>query len=246
MKKFKKGGVSMAQPTIEDMQKALWRKKTADMIKQIKLKEHKQAVFLADRFSIPYKCIIDNWSDRKAQVQNIDGIASVQPAKKEETPFSRFYPRSPNSIPCFWEWLEQERPNRYREIMQQYGNTIAFMYDSTKARANTPTGETPVLNSECYREEYKALHEEYQQANETMRTAADRRYYTARFLKGYDFTTFTEFNFYGCKGQHTAEQLETFRTDCIALQKDFESNPQNYFTKFVPLEYRNIPAPPAE
>jgi hypothetical protein len=228
------------------MEKALWKKKTDDLIKKIKLQEHKQAVSLAERFYIPYKCIMDNWSNRTAQVQNIDGMASIQPEKIQETPFNRYYPRSPNNIPYFWEWLEQEQPDRHREIMQQYGNTIAFMYDSTKARANTPTGETPVLNSECYREEYKALHEEYEQAQETIKTAADRRYYTARFLKGYDFTTFTEFNFYGNKGQHTAEQLEQFRNDCIALQKDFESNPNNYFTEFVPLEYRHIPAPPAD
>lgn len=235
------------QPTIADMEKALWKKKTDDLIKKIKLQEHKQAVFLAERFYIPYKCIMDNWNERKAQVQNVDGIASIQPAQKEETPFNRYYPRSPNNIPYFWEWLEQEQPDRYRKIMEQYGETINFMFDFNKMRANTPVGEKPVMkfDNSCYSDDYIALHDEYESDNETIKTAADRRYYTARFLRGYDFTTFTEFNFYGNKGQHTAEHLEQFRNDCIALQKDFESNPQNYFTEFVPLEYRSIPAPPA-
>lgn len=234
------------QPTIADMEKALWKKKTDDLIKKIKLQEHKQAVNLAERFCIPYKCIIDNWNDHTAQVQNMDGLASIQPAKIEETPFNRYYPRSPHNIPLFWEWLKQERPDLHKEIMEQYGETINFMYDSNKARANTPTGEQPVLNSECYREEYKALYEEYEQANETIKTAADQKYYLGRFLQGYDFTTFTEFNFYGNKGQHTAEQLDQFRTYCKDLQADFTASPDNYFTDFVPLEYRNTPTPPAD
>lgn len=218
----------MARPTIQDMKTALQRKKRDDMLKTLKLREHFERVRLAERLRIPYRVILDNHKD---------GIEA------DEQHINRYYPKNWQTITPFWEWLEHEKPGIYAEAQNDIFN---FIYDSSKATHFTDDGK-PCTDDSCCSEKYKELQEEWKISQENFTTAAERRYLFARFLMGYDFSTFGEFDFFGNRGKHTQAEIEQFKEECEQLQADFEANQQNYFTDFV--EYginKNIPQPPED
>jgi hypothetical protein len=95
-------------------------------------------------------------------------------------------------------------------------------------------GKPISFKNEFYTEEYKAAFEAWQESAQNFHTEGGRRYLFARFLHGFDIATFSEFDLYGTKGKHTAQEIEAFKSDCISLQKQFEAEPGAFFTEHVP------------
>lgn len=213
--------------SIEQAQEVLRKKQYDDIMKRMKYHEHMENVKRVKETKVPFKIIQALYDDKEF---------------KELLP-NRFYPKSHNNIQSFNKWIETAHPElvyifgteQERKdgtgTQEQFSQRFEFMFD-VKGKDKISLGR------ECWTPQYKALYEEYensQQAfdNVSSEGIAKSKYYMARFLQGYDFTTFSMFDFYGMMN-HTQQEVEQFRRECMELQADFEKNPQNYFTEYVP------------
>ena len=75
-------------PTVEDMQKALNKKRLEDIKKQLEYMKYKTYVEIAERVRIPYRIVRDN-----------------READSEEMNINSYYPKNAKTIKDFWQWL---------------------------------------------------------------------------------------------------------------------------------------------
>lgn len=54
------------------------------------------------------------------------------------------------------------------------------------------------------------------------------KYYFLHFLTGYDFATFTEFDFYGTQGEREQGEISLLRKTFARWQKEYDANPTAY------------------
>lgn len=99
-------------PTVEDMQKALNKKRLEDIKKQLEYMKYKTYVEIAERVRIPYRIVRDNWE-----------------ADSEEMNINSYYPKNAKTIKDFWQWLGEE----HKELLPMLENKdktelIKFMW----------------------------------------------------------------------------------------------------------------------
>lgn len=225
---------------IEQAKKEIAQKKIDDMMKGLRYREHMDIVERVSITGLPFKVIKALFDEFHKQEH------------KEVLP-NKFYPRNHNNIADFREWLEQAHPElipifgTQQELLERLKGLPDSNNERFKQQMAFMYGSSTKLNEEGWTPQYRALQEEYEQSqvsfsNDTQEGIAKRKYYMARFLQGYDFTTFSMFDFYGMMN-HTQQEVEQFRRECMELQADFEKNPQNYFTEYVPLPKARIEPP---
>lgn len=190
-------------PTVEDMQKALNKKRLEDIKKQLEYMKYKTYVEIAECVRIPYRIVRDNWEKNS----------------KEQMMINRYYPKSARQIKDFWEWLREEH-KELLPILDNEDKTELFKFMWV-----TPFSEPTEQNEE--------LHREYEKSQQSFKNEQERQYYFTRFLQGYDIASFSMFDCYGNTNKHTQEELEQFKAECIRLQADFKQHKENYFTDYV-------------
>ena len=140
-------------------------------------------------------------------------------AESKEQHINRYYPKSAKTIKDFWQWTREE----HKELLPMLNNedkTELFQFMWVKL-------------FEELTDQAKALHEEHETSQQAFKTEAERHYYFARFLQGYDIDSFSMFDCYGSTKKHTQAEYEQFKAECIRLQEDFNKHKEKYFTDYV-------------
>ncbi len=97
-------------PTVEDMQKALNKKRLEDIKKQLEYMKYKTYVKIAESVKIPYRIVKDNWE-----------------ADSKEMMINSYYPKSARKIKNFWQWLEEEH-KELLPLLNQKDKAELFKY----------------------------------------------------------------------------------------------------------------------
>lgn len=191
-------------PTVEDMQKALNKKRLEDIKKQLEYMKYKTYVEIAERVRIPYRIVRDNWE-----------------ADNKEMRINRYYPKSAKTIKDFNQWLREEH-KELLPVLDDFNSFMKYMYlPPVDKKCFEPT------------EQRKALLAEYEASQQAFKNEQERQYYFTRFLQGYDIASFSMFDCYGSTNRHTQAEYEQFKADCIRLQEDFNQHKEKYFTDYV-------------
>lgn len=203
---------------IKQAEEALRKKHLDDMHKRLAYYAHCQNVENVEFLGLPYKVI-------KEQTDLC--------TKKREVPPNIFYPKNWKTLDDFSEWLKKNHPD-IAELRNDNKKWLGYIFDFSKHEG---TGAASL--EEVKSDKYRAIRKEYEEGqqsfnNYTSEGIQQRKYYMARFLKGYDLNTFSMFDLYGSVN-HTQEQAEQFRCELIELQTDFERDPQKYFTREILL-----------
>ena len=191
-------------PTVEDMQKALNKKRLEDIKKQLEYMKYKTYVEIAERVRIPYRIVRDNWE-----------------ADNKEMRINRYYPKSAKTIKDFNQWLREEH-KELLPVLDDFNSFMKYMY--------LPPVDTKCFEPT---EQRKALLAEYEASQQAFKSEQERQYYFTRFLQGYDIASFSMFDCYGSTNRHTQAEYEQFKADCIRLQEDFNQHKEKYFTDYV-------------
>ena len=194
--------------TISQAKEALAQQTMRELQKRLALSEHLENERLVEILHLPYRVIKEQ--GRLYQ-------------ERGEMPPNQYYPKNWSTVTPFWEWVQYAHPELAPIFVQdsRFDECIKFMFNGMDN-----------LGEENYTEHYKALRSEYEQAQRAFDDEGKRRYYLARFLQGYDFGSFTAFDFFG-NTRHSNKDVEVFRNECIELQADFEKNRDKYFTDYV-------------
>jgi hypothetical protein len=191
-------------PTVEDMQKALNKKRFEDIKKRLEYMRYKTYVEIAERVRIPYKIVRDNWE-----------------ADSKEIKINRYYPKSAKTIKDFNQWLREEH-KELLPALDDFNSFMEYMYlPPVDKKCFEPT------------EQRKALLAEYEASQQAFKNEQERQYYFTRFLQGYDIASFSMFDCYGSTNRHTQAEYEQFKADCVRLQEDFNQHKEKYFTDYV-------------
>lgn len=170
--------------TNQKMKQALLEKQTREIMKRLKLEEHKHRVKIATQILLPYRILKEN--------------------EDKGTYIGRFYPEKHDTIPSFWEWMEQKHPHTYEVLHADFGKRWEFV-----------TNQNEIINGKTHDD----LKEEYKKDNEQFKTEQERRVVFGKFYIGYDFDDFSEFDFWG-DHKHTPAETEQFRNLCKEVQAE--------------------------
>jgi hypothetical protein len=151
---------------------------------------------------------------------------AIIPPTTTEMQINRFYPRYVDDIQPFNEWLSVNHPGQ----MALYDKFNYLFWRGFECERLLSAYATADELQTC-----KDLEEEYQQAQQSFKSEKERRYLFARFYVGFDFNSFSGFDFYG-DTTHTQAEIEQFRRECEEIQADFTKRSQVYFNEFVPLD----------
>lgn len=163
-----------------------------------------------------------------SHIANCDRVAKYKlpykVIKEINEPLSKWYPNTeapkdmiPWFVACF-PGIEWDITNYTKDYLDLLNNTIGKV----------------IYNDDGIRElsfdlkpEYEQMKNDYEQTYTTMNDS-NRWYYLAHFLQGYDLENFTPFDLFG-DTKHSTEEANNFRLECIKIQKDFETNTNNYY-----------------
>lgn len=213
------------QYSIEEARAALQEKRFSDIKKRLKLTIHKQNVEDVSLLHLPYRILRE--------------CGDTFPTRGELWP-SRYYPRHWSEIQPFNEWVSRRHPelahlfpvgNEDAKDMDSTGKRMEFMFKDKAAGLDASN------HTDAYKELLQQYEAEQMAFDGTPEGIEKRRYYTGRFLSGYDLDSFTEFDLFGSVGR-TPQEIEQFRAECKHLQREFETHPEAFYTAFTPLPTR--------
>lgn len=195
--------------TTEQAKQALVKKQIDDMMKRLKLQQHKENVKRVAICGLPYKILKDCSNKHDGEI----------------TP-NRFYPKCWRNIQPFNDWLCEAHPD------------MAAMFADSDQRMKFMFGNAMEISENAWTDEYKTLYAEYEKGQQSFNEDTPegiqrRRYYMARFLSGYDLNTFSMFDFFG-DTSHSNTEMQQFKVECEQLQQEFEARPEAFYTEYTP------------
>ena len=172
-----------------------------DLEKMLAYERHEKAVGSMDRYGLPYRVYLDylkRWDDM--------GIYE----RGNTVKINRMYPLCGypiDKIPTFTlDDLRQETQVDERG----YSKYLPFAWEtlSDDAQVKATTATEPLLPWHPFDEKW--------------------RYYFLHFLTGYQFDTFTEFDFYGTQGEHEKGDISLLQKTFARWQREYAENPKAY------------------
>jgi hypothetical protein len=176
-------------------------------IKRYKLQEHLQNVRLSLLLRLPYS-VVKAHNNCRMSVSSVNGMVRME-FPDGYIPIREYLKR--DDSPTFPDWLSAHYPDKFEQYEKDH---IRFLFGDCKDLKRTDAAQ--------------ALYDSYDSFC-WVRSEEMRRYYFSSLLADADISSMDEFSLFGTVGGHSAEEIQSFKTELLSMQQEYLKHPDHFF-----------------